>query len=100
MAVALAPPPTGVEPTGRRHRRRPVGPRLVHFLTFGGPGVAIYVCFVLAPIVVSFGYSLTNYNPFHPPTRFVGVANYKLLFTSGFLKKKDVCNGTYAQYCK
>jgi ABC-type xylose transport system substrate-binding protein len=27
-------------------------------------------------------------------------ANYKLLFTSGFLKKKDVCNGEFAQYCK
>jgi D-xylose transport system substrate-binding protein len=27
-------------------------------------------------------------------------ANYNLLFTSGFLKKSDVCNGTYAQYCK
>jgi D-xylose transport system substrate-binding protein len=27
-------------------------------------------------------------------------ANYKVLFTSGYLKKKDVCNGTYAQYCK
>ena len=27
-------------------------------------------------------------------------ANYKLLFTSGFLKKSDVCNGTYSQYCK
>jgi D-xylose transport system substrate-binding protein len=27
-------------------------------------------------------------------------ANYKLLFTSGFLKKGDVCNGTYAQFCK
>jgi D-xylose transport system substrate-binding protein len=27
-------------------------------------------------------------------------ANYKLLFTSGFLKKSDVCNGTYAKYCK
>ena len=27
-------------------------------------------------------------------------ANYKLLFTSGFLKKGDVCNGSYAQYCK
>jgi D-xylose transport system substrate-binding protein len=26
--------------------------------------------------------------------------NYKLLFTSGFLKKKDVCNGTYTKYCK
>jgi D-xylose transport system substrate-binding protein len=27
-------------------------------------------------------------------------ANYKLLFTSGFLKKKDVCNGVYTKFCK
>jgi D-xylose transport system substrate-binding protein len=27
-------------------------------------------------------------------------ANYQLLFTSGFLKRGDVCNGDYAQYCK
>ena len=27
-------------------------------------------------------------------------ANYKILFTSGWFKKSDVCNGTYAQYCK
>jgi D-xylose transport system substrate-binding protein len=27
-------------------------------------------------------------------------ANYTKLFTSGFLKKADVCNGTYTQYCK
>jgi D-xylose transport system substrate-binding protein len=27
-------------------------------------------------------------------------ANYKLLFTDGFVKKSDVCKGTYAQYCK
>ena len=26
-------------------------------------------------------------------------ANFRKLFTSGFLKKKDVCNGTYAKYC-
>jgi D-xylose transport system substrate-binding protein len=26
--------------------------------------------------------------------------NYKILFTSGFLKKKDVCNGSYTKYCK
>lgn len=41
----------------------------------------VYVCFVLAPIVISFGYSFTNYNPFNPPTRFVGLRNYRLLFT-------------------
>jgi D-xylose transport system substrate-binding protein len=27
-------------------------------------------------------------------------ANYKLLFTSGFLKKGEVCNGEFAKYCK
>jgi ABC-type xylose transport system substrate-binding protein len=27
-------------------------------------------------------------------------SNYKLLFTQGFLKKSDVCNGAYAKYCK
>ena len=27
-------------------------------------------------------------------------ANYQVLFTSGFLKRSDVCNGEYKQYCK
>ena len=27
-------------------------------------------------------------------------ANYKLLFKEGFLKRKQVCNGQYAKYCK
>jgi multiple sugar transport system permease protein len=53
---------------------------LWNFLTFGAPGLLVYVCFVLAPILVSVGYSLTNYNPFRPPTRFVGLRNYQLLF--------------------
>jgi D-xylose transport system substrate-binding protein len=34
------------------------------------------------------------------PPQSITKANYKLLFTSGFLKKGDVCNGTYTQYCK
>lgn len=52
-----------------------------HFLSFGGPGVAVYACFVLLPILISFGYSLTNYNPFSDvPTRYVGWRNYHLLF--------------------
>jgi multiple sugar transport system permease protein len=57
-----------------------VWPRLWNFLTFGAPGMLIYVCFVLAPILLSVGYSLTNYNPFRPPTRYVGFRNYRLLF--------------------
>jgi ABC-type xylose transport system substrate-binding protein len=26
-------------------------------------------------------------------------SNYKLLFDDGFLKKSQVCTGSYAQYC-
>jgi len=40
----------------------------------------IYICFVLAPILISVGYSLTNYNPFRPQTSYVGLRNYRLLF--------------------
>lgn len=34
------------------------------------------------------------------PPQSITKANYKLLFTSGFLKKSDVCNGTFAKFCK
>jgi len=62
--------------------RRPVlGRRVWHFLSFGGPGTAVYACFVLAPILISLGYSLTNYNPFRGETDFVGLANYRVLLT-------------------
>jgi D-xylose transport system substrate-binding protein len=34
------------------------------------------------------------------PVQWITKANYKQLFTQGWLKKSDVCIGTYAQYCK
>jgi multiple sugar transport system permease protein len=85
MVADVAPPSTRSPRDPRPaaapiRRRRPVLPRLWHFVSFGGPGVLVYVCFVLAPIVISVGYSLTNYNPFNPPTKYVGLNNYRLLF--------------------
>ena len=50
-----------------------------HFAVFGAPGLLVYGCFVLVAVGMSFGYSLTNYNPFNPPTRFVGLHNYRML---------------------
>jgi multiple sugar transport system permease protein len=50
-----------------------------HFLSFGGPAVSVYTAFVLLPILIRAAYSLTNYNPFNPPTRWVGLHNYRLL---------------------
>lgn len=77
VAVDLAPGPVGETAPAPRRRRPGVG----HFAGFAGPGLAVYTAFVLVPILISVGYSLTNYNPFHPPTRYVGLANYRLLFT-------------------
>jgi D-xylose transport system substrate-binding protein len=34
------------------------------------------------------------------PVEWITKSNYKQLFTQGFLKKSEVCIGTYAQYCK
>lgn len=67
----------------RRKQGRPAWPRLWHFLSFGAPGVLVYVCFVLAPILVSLGYSLTNYNPLKSSTKFVGLRNYQILVQDG-----------------
>jgi multiple sugar transport system permease protein len=80
MAVELAPAPLTKRAAPIRRRRKPILDRVWHFTLFGGPGTLVYVCFVLAPIVVSFGYSLTNYNPFNPPLKYVGLNNYRLLF--------------------
>src|SRR3954471_13299535 len=76
-------PPLPVRLSPAPPRRRPGGnaaaARLWHFGLFAAPGVLVYACFVLAPIAVSFGYSLTNANPFNPPTRYVGAHNYWML---------------------
>jgi multiple sugar transport system permease protein len=53
--------------------------RLWHFLGFGAPGLLVYVCFVLVPILLSVGYSLTNHSLLRPGWSWVGLRNYALL---------------------
>jgi multiple sugar transport system permease protein len=83
LSAVVSPPapPAARRAPARGRRRKPILPRLWHFASFGAPGVLVYLCFVMAPILISFGYSLTNYNPFNPPVKFVGFDNYQLLFT-------------------
>ncbi|MFI6741855.1 carbohydrate ABC transporter permease [Nonomuraea sp. NPDC050451] len=65
--------------------------RLSYPLVFAAPGLVVYACFVLAPILISFSYSLTNADLFHTDAGFVGIGNYlTLLGDSGFLRSLRV----------
>jgi multiple sugar transport system permease protein len=45
------------------------------------PSVAGFAAFVLAPVVLSFALSLTNYRGSFASMRFIGLANFRVLFT-------------------
>ncbi|AZM48733.1 sugar ABC transporter permease [Streptomyces sp. WAC 06738] len=75
----------GPSAAGRR-RGRGLRAGLAHFAVFAAPGVLVYTCFVLVPIILTVYYSLTNANPFNPPRRWVGLDNYtNLLQDTEFL---------------
>lgn len=69
----------GAGRAGPARRRRLLGARAGAFALFGLPGLAVYAVFVLVPIGITVSYSLTNHNPFHPPTKVVGLSNYQRL---------------------
>ncbi|MGP3982508.1 carbohydrate ABC transporter permease [Streptomyces sp. KR80] len=80
---------------GAAHRatRRRAGRRASwsYALVFASPGLLVYACFVLAPILLSFGYSLTNADLFHHDVQFIGARNYTtLLGDEAFLRSLRV----------
>ncbi|MFJ4689358.1 carbohydrate ABC transporter permease [Streptomyces sp. NPDC088789] len=76
-----APAPRSPGPSVAPKRRRSPWPALGHFAGFGAPGLLVYALFVVTPIGLSVGYSLTNANAFSHETRFTGLENYTDLLT-------------------
>ncbi|MFI6724360.1 sugar ABC transporter permease [Streptomyces sp. R-74717] len=75
----------------KRSSQRPRRARSRHgasrFAVFAAPGLLVYLALVLVPIGITTGYSLTNKNPFNPPTRWVGLDNLTSLASDDeFLK--------------
>ena len=60
--------------------KRPFSYKLNIFL-FLLPGLILFIGVLIAPIIMSFAYSLTEWNGLNTPV-FIGLANYKELFTS------------------
>ncbi|MCR5715402.1 MAG: sugar ABC transporter permease [Lachnospiraceae bacterium] len=51
-------------------------------LAFVAPALILYVLFIILPTVSSFYYSLTSWDGISPIVRFIGLANYREIFTS------------------
>jgi raffinose/stachyose/melibiose transport system permease protein len=78
-AVGAAPGPGAVRrgALDRRRRKLRKGAELTFLL---GPGLVLFLGFVIAPIVVGAYYSLYNWDGLGPLTDFTGLHNYKIAF--------------------
>lgn len=69
------------------HASSPIARGVVHrrarfewrFLIVALPALAIYISFLVGPVIASFVYSFTRWDGLNPPV-FIGVANYQTLF--------------------
>jgi multiple sugar transport system permease protein len=64
---------------------------LLKGLLFISPWIIGFLCFTAYPLLSSFYYSLTDYDIINPPV-FVGLENYKTLFTGDDLFYKVLRN--------
>ena len=51
-------------------------------LAFISPALLLYVLFIIVPTVSSVYYSFTSWDGISPEVKFVGLANYREIFTS------------------
>lgn len=61
--------------------RRKILRNPLHFLLFALPGAVLYAVFVLWPLLVAFGSSLTNEDAYRVNTSFIWFENYATLFS-------------------
>lgn len=74
-------------PVYKRRRKPLTFDKISFFVVFLGLPLAIYIVFVISPFVQAFGYSLTDWSGFSPKQNFIGLENYRRLFTDDIFMK-------------
>ena len=77
-AADTAAPGPGAVRRGGRYRRRRILRKWTELTILLGPGIVLFLGFVIAPIVVGAYYSLYKWNGYGPLTDFTGLRNYKI----------------------
>jgi len=87
--LAVMSPPEGPSANGAgarttpSPRRRPRGAdwrKRLEILLLAGPAIALFVTFVMFPVVLAAYYGFFKWKGFGPPTNFVGLQNYLTIF--------------------
>jgi N-acetylglucosamine transport system permease protein len=78
-ASTTASPATGGQPAARRRRPRPSLDRITFMAAFLGVPLAIFVVFVVWPVLQALYYSMTDWSGFSASMNFTGLDNYRKL---------------------
>src|SRR3954451_10743671 len=95
MTISAPEPPTTIAATierrpkrrGTKARRRLTVHRVSFFVVFLGLPLAIFLIFVVWPFIQAFYYSLTDWSGFSSDMNFVGLDNYRNLFSDDIFLK-------------
>src|SRR4051795_342587 len=66
---------------GPAKRRRVPWRRWAEIALLAGPGVVVFVTFVIVPVFLAGYYGFFKWSGYGVPTEFVGLRNYELIFT-------------------
>src|SRR5665647_3923138 len=86
-APTVTTPPRAVPHRAGRWRRNLTFDKISLFVVFLGLPLALYITFVVSPLIQAVSYSFTDWSGFTPDFKTVGLANYvKILSDDTFLK--------------
>jgi len=88
-SAAEAPAPA----RGPVHRRRVPWRRWAEIALLAGPGVVVFVTFVIVPVLMAGYYGFFEWSGYGVPTEFVGLRNYELIFTDAAFLEAMSHNG-------
>src|SRR6188472_3756399 len=74
----------GALPPANRRVRRGIGwPARLEIVLMTGPSLLVFVFFVILPVAMAAYYGFFSWQGYGPPTDFVGLRNYLLIFQDG-----------------
>lgn len=75
--------PVASPPAGRRPRKGIGWPARLEIALMTGPTLVVFLFFVILPVAMAAYYGFFSWQGYGPPTEFVGLSNYLLIFQDG-----------------